>query len=158
MRAQSGEARRIGAARCWTTWMLNYVHVHACSCCVRTRCLLPANARTHTGERFRRPHRMYHIHHLSTAVAPQHDRNYIAFTLDYPDAGKPSLGVTIHPLSQCYCRYMVIIHYLHVITLAAHHTSHARSFYAINASLRCRSNHTRATALTTTTPCKISGS
>ena len=137
--------------------MLKHVHVHACFCCARTPCLLPAHARTHPGERFRRPHRMYYIHHLSTAAAPQHDRNYMAFTLDYPDAGKPSLGVTIHPLSQCYCRYMVIIHHLHVITLAAHHTSHARSLYAINASSRCRLSRTRAPALTTTTPCKRSG-
>jgi hypothetical protein len=65
----------------------------------------------HLGERFRRPHRMCFISPEATVSNPMHDKNYMAFTLDFPDVSKPSLGVTIHPLSQCYCRYMVIIHH-----------------------------------------------
>jgi hypothetical protein len=54
---------------------------------------------------------MCFINPEATVSNPMHDKNYMAFTLDFPDVGKPSLGVTIHPLSQCYCRYMVIIHH-----------------------------------------------
>jgi len=63
------------------------------------------------GERFRRPHRMCFIDPEATVSNPMHEKNYMAFTLDFPDAGKPSLGATIHPLSRCFCRYMVIIHH-----------------------------------------------
>ena len=47
------------------------------------------------------------VHHDSTKENPKHDRNYSAFTLDFPDAAQPSIGVSIHPLSNCFCRYMV---------------------------------------------------
>jgi hypothetical protein len=31
----------------------------------------------------------------------------MSFTLDYPDAAKPSVSATVHSLSECYCRYLV---------------------------------------------------
>jgi hypothetical protein len=59
------------------------------------------------GDCFLKPFMKYFIEPHSTAEKPNLDRNYFAFTVDYPDAAKPSIGVTVHPLSQCYCRYLV---------------------------------------------------
>ena len=70
-----------------------------------------------SGDRFHRPHRLHFIHPSASAAHPHHDTNHVSFTLDFPDASKPSIGVTIHPLSQCYCRYMIIISHQFIITL-----------------------------------------
>jgi hypothetical protein len=63
--------------------------------------------KTCPGDRFLKPFKKYYVQPHSTGDKPNHDCNYVAFTVDYPDAAKPSIGVTVHPLSQCYCRYLV---------------------------------------------------
>jgi hypothetical protein len=70
-----------------------------------------------SGDRFHRPHRLHFIHASASTAQPHHDTNHVSFTLDFPDASKPSIGVTIHPLSQCYCRYMIIISHKFIVTL-----------------------------------------
>jgi hypothetical protein len=95
------------------------------------------SARVHTfaraGERFRRVLKICYVETGSSAENPNHDCNHIAFTVDYPDAAKPSHGVTVHPLSQCYCRYLVTntrtFQISFTVTLA-HHTQYTRSLFA----------------------------
>jgi hypothetical protein len=87
------------------------------NCARHKLAFFPSHCDPPPGQRFQRPHHAHFIHSQATAANPHHDRNYLAFTLDFPDANKPSLGVTIHPLSQCFCRYLIIISHGIIVTL-----------------------------------------